>query len=119
MKKYFLMIIGLLTGLLANSQEVKKILAKDTLKIINNRDITKTIMIDGRSAEMFSEKHIEGAIHIDAFQYSITTKLKKHLSSKQIIVYCTNHRRAELITEKPEELKYKGEIIFIIDSING
>jgi rhodanese-related sulfurtransferase len=103
----------------ANSQKVKEIKAKDAFEIVNNRDLVNTTIIDGRSAEMYADKHIKGAINIDAFQDSLTTELKNYLKEKKIIVYCTNYRRSELIIKKLKELHYNGKIIFISDGING
>lgn len=68
---------------------------------------------------MFAEKHIAGSINIDAFQDSITLDLKSFLKVKEIIVYCSNRKRAELIIEKLKELNYSGDIVFISDGING
>lgn len=119
MKLYFTVICCFLFIVNANSQTVKEILAKDAFELVVSRDTANTILIDGRSSEMFAEKHIEGAIHIDAFQDSLSTELKNYLKVKEIIVYCSNRKRAEFIIEKLKELNFSGEIIFISDGING
>lgn len=119
MKLSFIIFFCFLLNANVNSQTVNKVMAKGTFEIINNRDSVNTIMIDGRSSEMYAEKHIEGAINIDAFKDSLTAELKNYLKHKKIIVYCTNHSRAELIIEKLIELHYTGKIIFISDGING
>jgi rhodanese-related sulfurtransferase len=119
MKTVVLIVCSLIFCLNTTCQTVDKIVAKEAVTIINNRDTVNTALIDGRSAEMFAEKHIKGAINIDAFKESLSNELKKYLQKKEIIVYCTNHKRAELITEQLEELKYQGKIMFITDGING
>ncbi|MDD2413468.1 MAG: rhodanese-like domain-containing protein [Bacteroidales bacterium] len=119
MKLYFTVICCFLFIVNATSQTVKEIQAKDAFELVVSRDTANTILIDGRSFEMFAEKHIAGAINIDAFQDSITLDLKSFLKVKEIIVYCSNRKRAELIVEKLKELNYSGDIVFISDGING
>lgn len=118
MKKLLLVGCLLLSSLLIYCQNITKLAAKDALEIVTNRD-TGTVLIDGRSASMFAEKHIEGAINIDAFAEESSKKLKSYLNTKTIIVYCSNHRRSEMLIEKLKELQYNGEIVFITDGING
>ena len=118
MKEYITIVFFSLLCLSARSQSIEIIKAKDALEIINNRD-TASVIIDGRSDTMFAEKHIEGAINIDAFKDSLTVELQNHLANREIIVYCTNHRRADIIIDKLKELHYKGTIVFISDGING
>ncbi|MDD2346615.1 MAG: rhodanese-like domain-containing protein, partial [Bacteroidales bacterium] len=89
------------------------------LQLVEARDTLNAILVDGRSAAMFAEKHIAGAINIDAFQDSLMTELENFLNVKEIIVYCSNRKRAELIIGKLKDLSYSGEIIFISDGING
>ena len=40
-----------------------------------------TVIIDGRSNEMYAGKHNEGAILIDAFGDLVETELKKYLKA--------------------------------------
>ena len=117
--KQLLLILSIFVCVNAYAGDIKKIEAKDAYEMVQNRNLKKSVLIDGRSAEMFSEKHIEGAVNIDAFQESVEQKLKSYLRKKQIIVYCSNFRRAELIVEKLQEMNYKREIVFISDGING
>jgi rhodanese-related sulfurtransferase len=119
MKTVVLIVYSLIFCLNKTCQTVDKIVAKEAFLIINIRDTVNTALIDGRSAEMFAEKHIKGAINIDAFKESLSNELKSYLGKEEIIVYCTNHKRAELITEQLEELQYQGKIMFITDGING
>ncbi len=119
MKRYFIIIICLIFAFNAFCQTVEEIKAVDAYELINSRDTDSSIMLDGRSAEMFAEKHIEGAVNIDAFQETLSSELEKYLDVNELIVYCTNSRRAELIIENLQEMHYSGKIIFISDGING
>ncbi|MBE9469278.1 MAG: rhodanese-like domain-containing protein [Bacteroidetes bacterium] len=119
MKLYITIICCFLLCINAKSQSIEKIKAKDAFEVVYNRDTPSTIIIDGRSDEMYAKKHIDGAINIDAFSDLVKTELKKYLEAKKIIVYCTNHKRAEAIIEILKELKYKGKITFIADGINA
>lgn len=98
---------------------IEKIEAVNAFEVIQYRDTANTALIDGRSHEMYSEKHIADAINIDAFSDSLNTTLKDYLNTEEIIVYCTNHERADTIVVELEELKYAGHIIFISDGITG
>lgn len=119
MKLYFTLIYGFLFCISANSQPIIEILAKNAYEIVTSRDSVNSFLIDGRSAEMYAEKHIEGSIHIDAFQDSLSVKLESYLQVQELIVYCTNSHRSNLISETLKELDYKGEVIIISDGING
>ncbi len=119
MKLHITIICCFLLCINAKSQSIEKVTAKDAFEVVINRDTAITIIIDGRSDEMYANKHIEGAINIYAFSDSLKTELKNYLEAKNIIVYCTNHKRAELIIEKLKEFQYNGKIIFITDGINA
>ncbi len=119
MKNYIFIVISLLFGLNAIGQTIEKVPAKDALGIVVNRDTTNTVMIDGRSAEMFANEHIEGAVNIDAFSESSSIELKNYIDKQEFIVYCSNNKRGGIIVEKLVELEFKGKIIFISDGING
>jgi len=119
MKLYITITCCFLLCLNAKSQSIEKVKAKDAFEMVCNRDTLCTVLIDGRSDEMFTTKHIDGAININAFSDSVKNDLKNYLDAESIIVYCTNHKRADLIIKKLIELEYNKEIIFITDGING
>lgn len=119
MKFYITITCCFLLCLNAKSQAIEKVKAKDAFEIVCNRDTLCTVLIDGRSDKMYTDKHIEGAINIDAFSASVKNDLKNYLDTEKLIVYCTNHKRADLIIEKLIELQYHNKIIFITDGING
>jgi len=117
--KNLLFVLSIFVCINLQADDIKKMKAKDAYELVQNRNLKKSVLIDGRSAQMFSEKHIEGAVNINAFQENLEQKLKRYLRKKQIIVYCSNFRRTELIVEKLQEMNYKREIVFISDGING
>lgn len=78
----------------------------------------ETLIIDGRTDEMFAGGHIENAINIDADMENLEDELKKHIEVPRIVVYCTTSRRTYDIVYVLEKI-YKGEIIYISDGITG
>lgn len=119
MRYTLITLCGLMLCLGASAQSVEKMMAKDALEVVTFRDSVRTVLIDGRSAAMFAEKHIAGATNVDAFADSLSQDLEKYLDKKTIIVYCSNSRRAATIVEELKTLAYKGKIVFITDGING
>lgn len=106
-------------ALTTNAQTIKNVKAADAYDIITKRDTAATMLIDGRTAAMFAEKHIQGATCINAFQEDLAGALHEYMDVKTLIVYCSNHRRSDTIIAKLKELNYNGKIIFISDGING
>lgn len=119
MKTFITFVFSFMACFNTNCQVIDKIEAKHALSIVSIRDTVETVLIDGRSAEMFAEKHIKGAINIDAFRDSAESQLEEYLEKDTIVVYCTNHRRSETIIEKLKGIQYQGKIIFITDGINA
>ena len=76
------------------------------------------MVIDGRTAEMFSRGHLPGAVNIDADGENLKEKLKAHANEPLIVVYCTTVRRTGKIIDTLKEF-YQGEIIYISDGIQG
>lgn len=77
-----------------------------------------TLIIDGRTAEMFSGGHLKNAVNIDADDPDLELLLQQHLDEPLIVVYCTTIRRTLKIVNTLRSI-YKGEIIFIHDGISG
>lgn len=78
----------------------------------------ETLIIDGRTDEMFAGGHIGNAVNIDADMENLEGELKKHLEVPRIVVYCTTNRRTYDILHVLEKI-YQGEIIYISDGITG
>lgn len=101
------------------AQNIIRIDAKQAEELIALRDVNHSALIDGRKVEMFKKGHIKDAINIDAFEPNAEDELKPYLNKSQIIIYCTNFTRSEMLTEKLASLNYSGEIIFVQDGFVG
>jgi rhodanese-related sulfurtransferase len=77
-----------------------------------------TVLIDGRSKEMFEEGHIAGAVFIDAFQDGFLPGLSSYAGKSVIVVYCTNRRRSTVLIDALKTF-YTGHIVCICDGITG
>ncbi len=78
----------------------------------------ETLIIDGRTQEMFSEGHLKNAINIDADAPNLLELLHPHLGKSRILLYCTTIRRTTDIMNALNGV-YKGEIILISDGFRG
>ncbi len=77
----------------------------------------ETVIIDGRTRQMFSGGHLKNAINIDADDPSLVSLLQEHLEKPRIVVYCTTLRRTTKIVNTLRGM-YEGEIIYISDGIS-
>ncbi len=77
-----------------------------------------TVLIDGRSQEMFEAGHIAGAIFIDAFQDGFLPQLSSYAGKTTIVVYCSSNRRTTVLINALKTF-YTGHIVCICDGING
>jgi len=77
-----------------------------------------TVLIDGRSKEMFDKGHIEGAIYIDAFQDGFLPELSSYAGKSTIVVYCTTKRRTTVLIDALKTF-YTGHIVCICDGMTG
>ncbi len=78
----------------------------------------ETVVIDGRTLEMFSEGHLKNAINIDADDPDFLKLIQPYLGKHRILVYCTTVRRTTTILNFLTGI-YDGEIIYISDGIRG
>ncbi len=78
----------------------------------------KTVLIDGRSAEMFEKEHIAGAVYIDAFQDGFLPELSSYAGKSCIVVYCTTNRRTKVLIDALKTF-YTGHVVCICDGITG
>ncbi|MDG5800287.1 rhodanese-like domain-containing protein [Marinilabiliaceae bacterium ANBcel2] len=109
----------LFTGIYCNGQNTKSVTSKEFYEnykhLLNNNDVA---IIDGRTAKMYSEKHIKNAINIDADGENLLELLKEQADSPIIVVYCTTIRRTTKIVNTLKPI-YNGELIYISDGIRG
>lgn len=81
-------------------------------------DDKETLVIDGRTQEMFSEGHLKNAINIDADDPNLLELLQQHLVTPRVLVYCTTNRRTTDIVNELVKM-YEGEIVIISDGYSG
>ncbi len=77
-----------------------------------------TVLIDGRSQEMFEKGHIAGAIFIDAFQDGFLPELSSYAGKSTIVIYCTTNRRTTVLINALKNF-YTGHVVCICDGMTG
>ena len=106
MKKFFtcmLATLGLTTACGQKSYEDADV--KGFAELMNAPDVA---VLDVRTADEFSEGHIEGAINIDQEQGDFVEKAKSTLHiEKKIAVYCRSGRRSANAAGKLADIGYK------------
>ena len=108
----FLMALLLLTGCGAQSSETsyRQISMEEAVTIMEEE--TGYIILDVRTAQEYSEKHIPGAINIA--NESIGTEDIPELPDKEqlILVYCRSGNRSKQASEKLVKLGYTNIVEF-------
>jgi len=102
-----------------NAQTVLEIDSHQAHELLQTFDHQTGVLIDGRDSTMFASGHIDKAIKINAYKENLAENLTPYLTREKIMVYCTTHRRTTTIINMLKELDYKGEIIAVMDGING
>lgn len=102
-----------------SAQQILSVGSEDFFKeYMHLADDEETVIIDGRTHEMFSDGHLRNAINIDADEPHLIALLAEHLHRPRIVVYCTTVRRTGDIVFALQSI-YSGDIIFIYDGIKG
>ena len=113
----FLMALLLLAGCGAQSEEstYRQINAEEAVTLMEKE--SSYIILDVRTAQEYSEKHIPGAINIP--NETIGTEDIPELPDKEqlILVYCRNGNRSKQASEKLVKLGYTNIVEF--GGING
>lgn len=60
----------------------------------------KTVILDVRTSQEFSEEHIDGALNLNVQENDFTDKISKLDKSDQYKVYCRSGRRSGIALEK-------------------
>lgn len=106
-------------SLFARAQEITEVISLEFYEhYMHLLEKETTVLIDGRSKELFEKGHIAGAVYIDAFQDGFLPELSGYAGKSIIIVYCTTKRRATVLIESLKTF-YTGNIICICDGITG
>jgi rhodanese-related sulfurtransferase len=119
MKKFIAICVIILAISQIQAQSIYEIDSPKAFEILKSFNHQTGILIDGRSSTMFVSGHIEKAIQIDAYEENLEENLIPYLTKGKIMVYCTTHKRTNVILDKLKELGYKGEIIAMMDGITG
>ena len=114
----FLLMLGTVSGI-AQAQVITEV---SSLEFYENHmhllEEKTTVLIDGRSKELFEEGHIAGAVYIDAFQNGFLPELSSYAGKSVIVVYCTTKRRTSVLIDALKTF-YTGHVICICDGITG
>lgn len=115
---FSLLAIGTVSGI-AHGQIITELTSlefyENHIHLLENEN---TVLIDGRSKEMFDEGHIAGAVYIDAFQEGFLPELSAYAGKSTIVVYCTTKRRTNVLIDALKTF-YTGHIVCICDGITG
>ncbi len=110
MKKIFLLVIAVfflfsLAGCVADEPVTYDQITPEEAKVLMSEN-SDCIILDVRTAEEFSEGHIEGAVLIP--DYEIEARAKSELTDKKqlILVYCRSGRRSKLASEMLVNMGY-------------
>jgi len=114
---YYLFILFCFSPVL-NAQVVDTLKSEQVYTILTSCDYHKTI-IDGRDSAMFYSGHIKNAVYLDAFSEKACGLLESFTNCDNLVVYCTNQTRSDMIIDKLKKLNYQGKIIYMQDGING
>jgi rhodanese-related sulfurtransferase len=115
MKKLTLLILSTLLSITASADEVKHVQSKEAAEILKKGDV---IVLDVRTADEFSEGHIEGAKNIDFLDDSFKKEAAKLDPSKTYLVHCQAGGRSSNSLKPLQELGIKN-LIHLDDGFGG
>lgn len=101
------------------AQSIQRISSEQADILLPTLNDTLSVIIDGRTAEMYAEGHISGAVNINAFSEDAKQQLNAYLNKDVLIIYCTRQKRAKKLIELLSTANYKGSIYIIEDGITG
>ena len=110
---WLVMVVLLLTGCAAPAQDVpgyRQISMEEAIKIMESEQ--DFMILDVRTPEEFSERHIPGAINVA--NETIGTELVPELpdKSQMILVYCRSGNRSKQAAQKLADLGYTSIMEF-------
>lgn len=105
--------------ILVSAQNIMHLSSNEFSNNYNSFLNDSTVIIDGRTMEMYNSGYIKNAKNIDAFKPDAEKMLSEFLNKKTIVVYCTMNNRSLTLIEILKENNFKGEIIDITDGITG
>ena len=78
----------------------------------------KHLLVDVRTAEEFTDGHIEGALNIDCFSATFSDEISNIGLEKLVLVYCRSGNRSGKSMKIMYDLGFK-EVYNLIDGIKG
>ena len=85
----------------ACSQQVDTVSVFEAERLLMND--SAIVAIDGRDSLSYAQGHLPNAIHIDAFDNDIPSKIEVLDKDKTYLVYCRTHNRADIIVSIMKE----------------
>lgn len=117
--RFILLLLMMTTSYMGQSQVITELTALEFYEHhMHLLEDDNTILIDGRSKEMFEKEHIAGAVCIDAFQDGFLPELSSYAGKTNIVIYCTTNRRATVLVNALKTF-YTGHIAYICDGITA
>ncbi|NHB69408.1 rhodanese-like domain-containing protein [Perlabentimonas gracilis] len=111
--------IFLLLSSIAMGQTVTEVTSSEFKPMIEKRSKRRSVIVDGRSTEMFNAGHIANAVNIDAYSNDAGDKLAKLKHNKTLYIYCTKTNRINQMEKILKDIGYKGNIVKMVDGITG
>lgn len=111
--------IFLLLSSMALGQTVTEVTSSEFKLMIEKRNKRRSVIVDGRSTEMFNAGHIANAVNIDAFSSEADYELAKLKRKKTLYIYCTKTNRINQMEQTLKDIGYKGQIVKMADGITG
>ena len=71
---------------------------------------SKSVIIDVRTPEEFSEGHLENAINVNFFDADFKEQISGYKTQKNVFIYCKSGRRSGLAADKMAEFGFKKVI---------
>jgi rhodanese-related sulfurtransferase len=110
MKTDFLLCFILLVFNLQAQENIQIISAEEVLKMIEEKNLNNTIIIDTRDSLSFVYGHLPYAIHKDAFLAEIEIDIWD--KTKKYIIYCRTHNRSQKLCELMQEKGFNSVFQF-------
>jgi len=119
MKVVLTITISLLLSSIVIGQTITEVTSREFKLMLEKRSKRRSVIVDGRSTEMFNAGHIANAVNIDAYSQEAGDELSKLKRNKTLYIYCTKTNRVNQMVTTLERIGYKGNIVKMVDGITG
>jgi rhodanese-related sulfurtransferase len=117
MKVVLSITVYLLLSFIAMGQTITEVTSSEFKSMLEKRSKRRSVIVDGRSTEMFNAGHIANAINVDAYSEKAADELAKLKRNKTLYIYCTKTNRINRMVKTLEEIGYSGNIVMMSDGI--